>query len=131
MILLDTHAVVMLTTKAERLSKPAARAIARAEASDGVAIASMTLWEIAMLIDRREVIVPTSAEEFLSALCERPGLRVLDLSPQVAALSVQFPPGFPKDPVDRIIAATARALDLQLVTRDQRLQESPLLRTVW
>src|SRR5205807_1630309 len=113
------------------LSKPAARVIARAEASDGVAIASITLWEIALLIDRREVVVPSSAEEFLSALCERPGLTVLELNPQVAALSTQFPPDFPKDPADRIIAATARAYDLQLITRDQRLQDSPLLRTVW
>jgi PIN domain nuclease of toxin-antitoxin system len=121
----------MLTTNAERLSKSAARVIATAEASDGVAIASITLWEIALLIDRREVVVPSSAEEFLSALCERPGLTVLDSNPQVAALSMEFPLDFPKDPADRIIAATARAYGLQLITPDQRLQDSPLLRTIW
>jgi len=32
---------------------------------------------------------------------------------------------------DRIIAATARTHGLPLVTKDQRLQESPLLRTIW
>jgi len=50
-ILLDTHVVLWLTVKPERLSKAAARAIKRAERSDGVAIASITLWEIAQLID--------------------------------------------------------------------------------
>jgi PIN domain nuclease of toxin-antitoxin system len=44
---------------------------------------------------------------------------------------VRLPSGFPVDPADRIIAATARAHGLLLVTRDQRMLESPLLRTVW
>jgi PIN domain nuclease of toxin-antitoxin system len=131
MILLDTHVVLRLALEPETLSKAATRVIAKAYTSDGIAIASITLWEIALLIDRRELVVPSSTEEFLSALCERPGLTVLELDPQVAALSMQFPPDFPRDPGDRIIAATARAHDLQLVTRDQRLQDSPLLRTIW
>jgi PIN domain nuclease of toxin-antitoxin system len=131
MILLDTNAILRLALHPEKLSRAATRAIAKAYASDGIAIASITLWEIAMLVDRNEVVVPSSTEGFLSALSERPGLRVLELSAQVAALSMRFPPDFPKDPADRIIAATARAHDLTLVTRDQRLQDSPLLRTIW
>ena len=57
MILLDTHTLVMLALNPERLSKAAARAIVRAEADDGIGIASITLWEIALLIDAGRVVV--------------------------------------------------------------------------
>lgn len=131
MILLDTHVLVMLALKPERLSRRATRAIAKAEARDGVAIASITLWELALLIDGGHVAVPGSIESFLREICRRPGLTVLEISPEIAALTVHWPSGFPADPADRIIAATARAHGLLLITRDQRMQESSLLRTVW
>jgi PIN domain nuclease of toxin-antitoxin system len=130
-ILLDTHVILMLALKPERLSKAAARGIARAMARDGVAISSITLWEIAQLIDEGRVTVHGSVEAFLIEVARRPGLAVLEISPEIAALSFQFPPGFPRDPADRIIAATARAHALPLVTRDRSMQDSPLLRTIW
>ena len=131
MILLDTHALVMLALKPEGLSKAAARAIARAEAGGGIAIASITLWEIAQLIDSGRVLVHGSTEAFLKLILHRPRLFVLDLSPEIAALAFQFPPDFPNDPADRIIAATTRVHGLKLVTKDQRLQDSALLKTIW
>jgi len=130
-ILLDTHALVMLALKPERLSRAAARAIARAEARDGIAIASITFWEVALLIDGGRVTLHGSTEAFLKQVAQRPRLFVLDLSPEIAALAFQFPPDFPHDPADRIIAATARAHGLPLVTKDEALQESALLRTIW
>jgi PIN domain nuclease of toxin-antitoxin system len=130
-ILLDTHVLVMLALKPERLSRKAARAIAKAETRDGIAIASITLWELALLIDDGRIGVAGSIESFLREVCRRPGLTVLDISPEVAALTVQCSSDFTADPADRIIAATARAHGLLLVTKDQRMQESPLLRTVW
>jgi len=130
-ILLDTHVLVFLALKPERLSKVAARAIARAQAGKGIGIASITLWEIALLIDAGRILVHGSTEAFLKLILQRPGLFVLDLSPEIAALAFQFPPDFPSDPADRIIAATARAHGLPLVTKDRRLQHSALLQTIW
>ena len=49
----------------------------------------------------------------------------------IAALATQFPEDFPRDPADRLIAATARAEGLTLVTRDERIRASALVRTVW
>ncbi len=84
-----------------------------------------------MLIGAGRIMVRGSAESFLKQISERPRLFVLDLTPEIAALAFQFPPEFPKDPADRIIAATARAHGLPLVTKDERLQDSTLLRTIW
>jgi PIN domain nuclease of toxin-antitoxin system len=130
-ILLDTHALVFLALKPEQLSKAAARAIAKAQAGDGLAIASITLWEIALLIHAGRIVVHGSTETFLRLILQRSGLFVLDLSPEIAALAFQFPPEFPSDPADRIIAATARAHALPLVTKDGRLQDSALFQTIW
>ena len=38
---------------------------------------------------------------------------------------------YPKDPVDRLVGATARAEGIPLVTRDERIRGSPLLKTIW
>lgn len=131
MILLDTHVLVFLALRPERLSKPATRAIAKAERRDGVAISSITLWELAQLIDQGRLAVPGSVEGFLREVCRRPGLTVLDITADIAALTLLFPATFAKDPADRIIGATARAHALPLVTKDGDMQESPLLRTIW
>jgi PIN domain nuclease of toxin-antitoxin system len=132
MILLDTHALLFLISTPERLSKPAARAIAQAEKrGSGVAIASITLWEIALLIDERRIIISGSTETFLKLIAARPGISMLELTPEVAALAFQFTSGFPNDPADRIIGATARAYGLSLVTKDQRIQDCGLIKTIW
>jgi PIN domain nuclease of toxin-antitoxin system len=131
MTLLDTHVVYWLAVHPERLSRAATRAIAAADRSDGVAISSISLWELACLIDKGRIQVEGTPERFLTRLAERPGLAVLEITPEIAALTVQFPPEFPGDPADRIIAGTARAHGLPLVTKDENLQDSRLLRTIW
>ena len=131
MILLDTHVLIWLAVKPERLSKAATRAIKRAERAGGVAISSITLWEIAQLVDDGRVKVRGSIETFLDSLCQRSGLAVLEITSEIAALAFQFPPGFPRDPADRLIGATARAQGIPLVTKDQPMQDCPLVDTVW
>jgi len=59
------------------------------------------------------------------------GVSVCPLTPMVAALAVQFPEDYPRDPADRIIGATARAEGLTLITRDEQIQKSRLLKTIW
>jgi len=56
-------------------------------------------------------------------------LRVI--TPAVALLATQFPPDFPADPADRLIAPTASVEAVTVVTRDERVRSAPLLRTVW
>ena len=131
MILLDTHVAFWATTEPHRLSRAATRAIRAAERSDGLAISSISLWELASLMSAGRIRVEGSAEGFLNKIATRGGLAVLDITPEIAILAAQFPPSFPGDPVDRLIGGTARAYGLTLITKDERMQGSPLLRTAW
>jgi PIN domain nuclease of toxin-antitoxin system len=130
-ILLDTHALLWLCLEPKRLSEKASATIRRALASGGIAIASISLWEIAMMIARGRLVPRGTAENWLTELVRRSGVVVKDITPAVAALATQFPHEFPPDPADRLIAATARADGLALVTRDAGLRRSALLKTVW
>jgi len=53
------------------------------------------------------------------------------LTLEIAVLATAFSNDFPRDPVGRIIAATARAEGLTLVTQDEKIRDSPLLKTIW
>jgi PIN domain nuclease of toxin-antitoxin system len=130
-ILLDTHVVFWLSTKPDRLSRKAASAIRRALAGSGIAIASITLWELAHQIARGRIRVQGTTEAFIEELVEQTGVVVREITPEIAALAVHFPESFPGDPADRLIAATARAVGMPLVTADDRLLESALVETIW
>ena len=131
MILLDTHVLLWLGAEPKRLSRAAAAAIRRSLRSGGIGIASISLWEIAMLLATGRLRAPGTTEHAIGLLIEKTGVALLEITPDVAALATQFPESFPRDPADRLIAATARARSLPLVTADDRIRESPLLRTIW
>jgi PIN domain nuclease of toxin-antitoxin system len=56
---------------------------------------------------------------------------VKPITPEIAALSTQFPDDYSRDPADRLIGATARAEGVPLVTRDENIRKSTLLNTIW
>ena len=44
-----------------------------------------------------------------------PGMRLIELSPEIAIESTRLPQPFHRDPADQIIVATARILNCQLI----------------
>jgi len=128
-ILLDTHVLVWTVSSSKRLSRAAVREIERARRRDGVAISAITLWELALLFARGKVRTYGSVESSVRTFCEGVSIRPITL--EIAALATQFPGDYPGDPVDRLIGATARAEGLTLITRDESIRKSPLIRTVW
>ena len=131
MILLDTHAVLWLVIEPERLSRRAASAIRRARAGDGIAIADITLLELAVLFERGVVRSQGTLESALLQVIQGAGAIVRPMTAQIAALASQFPVDYPRDPADRLIGATARAEGIPLVTRDEKIRHSPWLKTIW
>jgi PIN domain nuclease of toxin-antitoxin system len=129
MILLDTHVLIWAVADSKRLSRAAAAALQKATVDGGLAIADITLWELAMLLSRGRIQSYGTIDASLRLLTE--GVVVKPITPEIAAISTQFPAEFPQDPADRLIAATAKSEGLALVTRDEKLRMSPLLQTIW
>ncbi len=129
MILLDTHALVWAVAESKRLSRAAGAAIRKARAEDGVAIAAITLWELAALVAKGRIQAYGTLEGSLRLLVE--GVTIKPLTTEIAALATQFPDDYPRDAADRLIGATARAEGLVLITQDEEIRRSPLLKTIW
>jgi PIN domain nuclease of toxin-antitoxin system len=129
MILLDTHVLIWLQDEPRRLSRPAESAIRRSRATHEIAVSVASLVEIAGWLRRGRIQSLGSIETSLSRLIN--DITVVPLDLEVAALTAHFPSDFPNDPMDRIIAATARAEGIPLVTADQRMLDCPLLKTIW
>jgi len=89
----------------------------------------MTLLEIAIIESKRRIKLNASLETFLAEIEAR--FVVLPMTGQVCARAIALPATFPKDPADRIIGSTALVHGLPLVTADQAIRRSKVLRTIW
>jgi PIN domain nuclease of toxin-antitoxin system len=128
-ILLDTHVLIWSVAEPKKLSRPATEAIRRAQAGDGLAISAITLWELASLMARGRLQASGTVDASVRLFIE--GVIVRPITPEIAALATQFSEDYPRDPADRLIGATARAEGISLVTRDEGIRRSSLLRTIW
>jgi PIN domain nuclease of toxin-antitoxin system len=131
LILLDTRVLVWLALEPQRLSTPATSAIRQARTGGGLGISAITLWELAALFSRGNVLGPGTLENSIQTMIDSVGLTIHPLTPAIAALAAQFPEDYPRDPADRLIGATARAHGITLVTKDEQIRKSRLLKTVW
>jgi len=130
-ILLDTSVLVWLVVEPGHLSRAAASAIRRARRSDGLGIAAISLWELAMLFARGRLRAYGTLDDSVRLIIESAGVSVRAITPEITALAAQFPEDYPRDPADRLIGATARAEGIGLVTHDERIRRSPLVKTIW
>jgi PIN domain nuclease of toxin-antitoxin system len=130
-LLLDTHALLWWMDPPGRLSTEQQRVISDAQ-TDGeiLAIAAVTLWEIAKLVASRRLSFAESIETLVLRFEHHPELRILPLDGRVAIESTQLGDAFPKDPADQLIAATARVHGLRLVTADEHIRRSGVVPVV-
>ena len=130
MILVDTHVVAWMAFEPSRLSKNAREAIDEARKNGGgLAISGITLWELATLAGRGRIRLDVSVESFLGEVEAR--FTVLPITGRACVRALSLPAAYPKDPADRIIAATALVEGLSLLTADREIRRARALRTIW
>lgn len=118
--LLDTCAALWIVR--DEISKPAADALSAAwEADETVYVSPISAWEIGVLASRGQFKSPNSPQRWWQRLLGRPGIGLCELAPEVLLGSSFLPGTPPRDPADRIIAATAREYGFTLLTRDRLL----------
>ena len=84
-------------------------------------ISPITAWEIGMLVARGRLQLLIRPERWFANLFDVSGVRLAEMLPDLLIASSYLPGKPPRDPTDRILAATARELGATLITRDRAL----------
>ena len=119
-ILLDTCAALWMSN-GKGMSELAAQELLRAGAVErGILVSPITAWEVGLLVSKGRLALSLDPTTWFHTLLDR-GVGLAELSPAILIASSFLPSIELRDPADRIIAATARALDLRLITADRPL----------
>lgn len=94
-----------------------------------VALASLSCLEVALLPRRGRIAIPMPIDEFFIKAIDESGLVLLPLT-RIAARAAYLP-NVHRDPIDRVIIATAQEHDADLVTRDGLIARYPDVRVRW
>lgn len=126
--LLDTHAIHWWSAEPDRLSRPARRVL---KAADELLVAAVSWYELAWLAERQRIVIDVPARSWLEGLGAQ--VRTVGVTPAIAASAAALPSSFPRDPMDRLIYATAIEHGVKLVTKDEAIAEHdrPRSLVVW
>lgn len=122
-LLLDTHLLVWLMGGNSRITPSLRAGLEKAAAEADLLVSAITPWEIAMLSAKGRLRLNRDVGEWIDAALQLPGIKLAPLLPAIAVESNRLPWEVHPDPADRILLATARHLDVALVTADKRLLE--------
>jgi PIN domain nuclease of toxin-antitoxin system len=119
--LLDTCALIWLS-QGQAVSEQSIRALSYSLVR-GVPlhVSSVSAWEVAMLISAgRFGEVASPKQWFLDVLADHQAVEI-GVTTDLFIASCALPKSLHKDPMDRIIIATAREHDLTIITRDRAI----------
>jgi PIN domain nuclease of toxin-antitoxin system len=124
-LLLDTHIALWLDSGDEHL-RSSTRALIDGCWQNGGAIhlSVSSVWEIALLVDSRQIELDLPIEDWITRFLERPGIERAPLGHRAASRSYRLYQLEHRDPADRLLIATAVELACPLVTYDERIRFS-------
>ena len=90
---------------------------------------AICLTEVAQLHYRDRIDLGMPLSSWFAVALTYPRVEVFPLNPEVAAEAYSLPGSFHNDPADRMIVATARLLDADLLTDDGLIRRYEGVRT--
>lgn len=120
-LLLDTHIWLWALLEPERLAGGVRAALQAPE--NELWLSPISVWEAMILAERGHLSVTSGAQGWVRQMVDAIPRREAPLTHDIALMSRTL--SLPHhDPADRFLAATARVLELTLVTADERLLAS-------
>ena len=126
--LLDTHAWLWWLDGSGRLTARERRALDALPRDLRPCVAGISLWEIALLCELGRVEFRQGFDEWIDVAASSETITVVEVNQAIAKELLNLPSSFHRDPADRLIVATARALDLPVLTHDRSIRGSKLVR---
>ena len=121
-MLLDTHIWLWWVNEGDRLSDAQRSYI---DSADEIAVSAISCWEIALLVSHQRLRLTGTVLDWLETSLVFPKVRLFPISPEIAVEANFLPGEFQKDPADRIIVATARVHNIELLTLDSKILKFP------
>lgn len=131
MIIMDTCAIIWDALEPAKLTKKAKKAIGNADNNNDLLICDISIWEIAMLVKRKRIEVDESPANLIRIILSSRNYNVVNITPEIAELSVNLDSTINSDPADRLIAATSILKQAPVITADQNLRNVNVLETIW
>ncbi|MCA1562226.1 MAG: type II toxin-antitoxin system VapC family toxin [Acidobacteria bacterium] len=126
--LLDTHAWIWWVDQDPRLGPRILNALDGLPVDRRPLVADISLWEVAMLWERHRLTLDVPLRDWLDAAAHPRSVQVVPVSPLIAAEVAALPSSFHRDPADRLIVSTSRALGVPVLTHDALIAKSGLVR---
>jgi PIN domain nuclease of toxin-antitoxin system len=129
----DTHPLIWYLAKQDRkLPKKVLAAFRSAREGSGthIWVPAAVAWEISMLMRKtNRLIAFSSFEELIQENFYFKSVTLTELQPEDLVIAHSL--NFNRDPFDSLIAATARRLELPLMTADVEITDSNSCRIFW
>ena len=119
-VLLDTCAMIFIAT-GQTISASASQQLRAASLAGSVLVSPVSAWEIGLLSAKRTIGFRPDPKSWFQRFMAYPGARLTPLTPDIAIEASFLPLPLHNDPADRLLIATARSLDVPIVTRDRRI----------
>lgn len=120
--LLDTHIWLWLVTADEAcFSKSVYQRMRQAAAQDALAVSDMSVCEVGVKHAGGKLQLTPTLDDWLARAGKAPGISYLPVDRESLLLSTRLPGVMLRDPVDRILLATAALHNLALVTADKAM----------
>ena len=127
-LLLDTHVWIWSQESPERLGELARERLSNP--ANVLYVSTISTLEIARLVEGGVIELKGTIASWIRRSTDALRSRTVEVSHDIAMAAYALPEGFHRDPADRILVATARRLNLTLVTADERILTSSCLRTL-